>query len=138
MVKDDPMKYYEARTGFTGKTLTHSQFDEAWNISGIINREIRKTGSFREKLTAYAHAFACNDTLDPMRGETILRDIYKARFDETMNELRENLMGREAFAREAGKDHALRHAKSIGDMICGGQTMPFYQAADNASGEAIT
>ena len=33
MTENDQMKLYEARNSFTGKTLTASQFDEAWAIS---------------------------------------------------------------------------------------------------------
>ena len=47
-------KRQEARQSYTGSRLTDSQFDEAWNISGIINREIHRSGSFREKLRRHA------------------------------------------------------------------------------------
>ncbi|WP_171173683.1 hypothetical protein [Ruegeria sp. HKCCD8929] len=125
----DP-KRQEARQSYTGNRLTDSQFDEAWNITAIIHREIRKSGSFREKLTAYAHAFACNESLDPMRGETILRDIYSARHGESMNQTRKGLMEREAILRDTGDDQALHHARMVETLIQDGPTMPFYRAYD--------
>lgn len=127
----DPSRL-QARQSYTGCRMTESQFDEAWNITGIINREIHKSGSFIEKITDYAHAFARSQKFDAARGEVMIRDLYSARFGESMNETRENLMGREAFAKEAAKEHALKHAHSIGSMIKDGATMPFYQALDRA------
>jgi len=63
----DP-KRQESRQRYTGSRLTDSQFDAAWNITSIINREIHRTGSFREKLTDFAHVFARNEKFDAMRG----------------------------------------------------------------------
>jgi hypothetical protein len=123
-------KRQEARQSYTGSRLTDSQFDEAWNISGIINREIHKSGSFREKLTDYAHAFARSEKFDAMRGETILRDIYNARHGESMNQTREALMEREAMLRDTGDDQALHHAHMVKTLIQDGPTMPFYRAYD--------
>lgn len=120
----------EARQSFTGIRLTYSQFDEAWSIAGILNREIHKTGSFREKLTDYAHVFARSEKFDAMRGETILRDIYSARHDESLNKTREGLMERESVLRDAGDDQALHHAHMVETLIQDGPTMPFYRAYD--------
>jgi len=47
-----------ARENFSGRLLTEPQFDEAMAITGIIEREIQRTGTFKEKLGDYAHAFA--------------------------------------------------------------------------------
>lgn len=51
MTENDQMRLRDARNSFVGKALTASQFDEVWAVSGIMEREIRKTGTFREKLT---------------------------------------------------------------------------------------
>ena len=123
----------EARQSFTGSRLTDSQFEEAYNITGIINREIQKTGSFREKLTDYSHAFARSQKFDAMRGETILRDLYSARYGESMNQTREALMERMAQLEDRpDKTRVLDHARSMEGMIKAGPTMPFYQAFDIA------
>jgi len=104
MTENDQMNLYEARNSFTGKTLTSSQFDEAWAVADIMKRGIGKTGSFREKLTDYAHAFARSEKFDAMKGETIIRDIYAARYGQTMNQTREGYLERENTLRESGKD----------------------------------
>ena len=133
MTENDQMKLYEARNSFTGKTLTASQFDEAWAIADVMQRGIGKTGSFREKLTDYAHAFARSERFDALKGETIIRDIFAARYDQTMNQTREGFLERENKLREAGQDQALHHARSIEGMIKEGETMPFYRAYDHAA-----
>lgn len=129
---DTDPKRGEARQSFTGSRLTDSQFDEAWNIAGILNREIHKSGSFIEKLTDYAHAFARSQRFNAAKGEVILRDLHTARFGETLNQVREGLMAREAVARDVAGDQALHHARTIPEMIKDGPTMPFHQAADRA------
>jgi len=133
MTENDQMRLNEARTSFTGKTLTASQFDESWALAGVMEREIRKSGSFREKLTDYSHAFSRSQKFDQLKGETILRDIFKSRYGETMNQMREGLLERENCLRDAGQDQALHHARSIEGMIKTGETMPFYRAYDHAA-----
>ncbi|MEM7724621.1 MAG: hypothetical protein AAF376_19985 [Pseudomonadota bacterium] len=122
----------EARRSFTGSRLTDSQFDEAWSIAGILNREIHKSGSFVEKLADFSHAFARSQRFDAAKGEVILRDLHTARFGQSLNQVREGLMAREAVARDVAGDQALHHARAIPEMIKDGPTMPFYQAADRA------
>lgn len=133
MTENDQMKLSDARNSFTGKTLTASQFDESWAIAGIMEREIRKTGSFREKLTDYSHAFARSEKFDQMKGETILRDMFKSRYGVTMNAMREGLMEREKIMADSSHEGALEQAQSIAGMIKDGDTMPFYRAYDHAA-----
>jgi len=135
MTENDQMKLLDARNSFTGKTLTASQFDESWAIAGVMEREIRKTGSFREKLTDYSHAFARSEKFDQMKGETILRDMYKARYGITMNATREGLMAREKIMAESSHERALAQSQSIAGLIKDGDTMPFYRAYDHAAVE---
>ena len=47
-----------ARQSFTGKSLSNAQFDTAVALSIVVNRELSRSGKFREVLTDYAHAFA--------------------------------------------------------------------------------
>ncbi|MCF6200382.1 MAG: hypothetical protein L3J67_13535 [Hyphomicrobiaceae bacterium] len=133
MTDNNQTRQNEARTSFTGKRLTASQFDESWAVAGIIEREIHNSGSFREKLTDYSHAFSRSEKFDQMNGETIIRDIFKSRTGQTMNQMREGLMEREATLRDTGQDQALHHARSIKGMIKDGETMPFYRAYDHAA-----
>lgn len=121
-----------AKQTFTGSRLTQSQFDESWAIVEIIERDIRKTGSFREKLTDYAHAYARGERFDAMKGETVLRDQFKARFGQSMNAMREQLMEREKTLQSAPQDHALYHARLLVGQITGGSS-PFYKAYDDAA-----
>jgi hypothetical protein len=132
MVKDDPMKYYDARTGFTGKTLTHSQFDEAWDIANIIKRNIEKTGSFVKKLADYSYTFSRDEQFDQLRGETILRDLFKDRYGVSMNQMREGFMEREKNLSENARSVAREAAYQTLDLIRDGETQPFYRAYDTA------
>lgn len=128
----DPVRE-QARRSYTGSRLTDSQFEEAYNVTGIINCEIQKTGSFREKLTDYSHAFARSQKFDALRGETILRDLYSARYGESMNQTREALMDRiDCLGDRADHARVLELARSIEGLIKNGSTMPFYQAFDIA------
>lgn len=123
----------KARQSYNGSKLTESQFDKAWQLSGIIDREIQRSGSFREPLTDCAHAFARTEKIDAVQAEAAIRDVYAARYDRTMNQNREALIEREAQLEKAGPDRALSHARAIEGRISGettGQTEPFYQAYD--------
>jgi len=136
MTETDQMRLLEARESFTGRSLTASQFDEAWAMAGIMHREIVKSGSFKEKLGDMAYAMARSERFDAVKGETIIRDIYKGRYAETMNETREALMAREAPLRGDGRARndalkdGLQHARSVLEDIQAGETMPFYRAYD--------
>ena len=123
----------EARASFTGKTLTHSQFEKAYAIAGIIHAEIRRTGSFADPLTHFSHAFKCGERFDTLRSESIVRDIFKARYGQTMNQMREALLNRETEIGDNARTLALKQAESIETLIRDGETMPFYRAYDEAA-----
>lgn len=124
----------DARNSFTGKSLTDSQFDESWALAEIMHRAIRKTASFTEKLTDYSFAFARSERFDQVKAETIIRDQFKARYGETMNQMREGLLEREATLPKKAQAEALKHARLIEPMIRDGGTMPFYRAYDHVGG----
>ncbi len=130
---DHKARVQAARESFSGSSLTQSQFKEAWAISGILNREINKTGSFKDKLTDYAHAYARSERFDALRGETILRDIYTARFEMSLNQTREGLLAREEALPDTARARALTCAETIGELIQKAPTQPFYQAYDRAA-----
>lgn len=132
-VDDRQAQVKAARESFSGKTLTDSQFQEAWAISSILNSEIHRAGSFREKLTDYAHAYARSEKFDAPRDETILRDIYQGRYGQTMNQTREGLLEAQETLPDIAKTRALECAESIGQIIQDGPTQPFYQAYDRAA-----
>jgi len=115
---------------FQGQTMTDAQTDIAMNLASIINRHIHKTGSFREPLTDYAHAFARSEKFDAMKGEMIIRDVFAAQFGRTMNATREALMEREKNLPESAPELALQSARQTLDAISMGETQPFYKAYD--------
>jgi hypothetical protein len=129
MTDDKQTRIQAARDSFSGKGLTEAQFAEAWAISGIIKGEINRSGSFHEKLTAYAR----NERFDAMRAENILRDVYKGRMGETTNQTREALLKQDRLLPDAAHNRILTHTDSIASMIQEGETRPFYQAYDAAA-----
>lgn len=133
MNETEPLNRREARNGFTGKTLTNSQFDEAWANSEVIKRAIDKTGSFIEKLTDYSHAFSRTERFDQLRGESIIRDVFRDRYGQSMKQMRESLLEREATLPENARAKALQQARQIQPLIRDGDTMPFYRAYDVTS-----
>ncbi|MCF6301876.1 MAG: hypothetical protein L3J13_01520 [Devosiaceae bacterium] len=118
----------EARESFSGRMLTNRQFDDSMAITGILEREIKATGKFKEKLSDYAVAMARTEKFDVMKSETILRDLYKARTGETMNQTREKLMDRETALTKDQKLGAYKYAKEVGQMIEDGNKISFHRA----------
>lgn len=129
--KKEPEEFKKARESFTGKALTQSQFDESMTIASVMEREIKRSGSFKEKLGDYAHAFSRSEKFDAMKAETILRDQFKSRYGQTMNQMRKKLMERESSFGEEDKKLAMGHALNVGTRIASGETMPFYRAYDH-------
>jgi hypothetical protein len=118
----------EARESFSGRLLSDAQFEEAMAVTGIVEREIRKSGSFKEKLGDYAYAFARTENFDAGKAETVLRDLFRARTDQTMNQMREELAEREAKLGEPARKSAYDFALAVGDMIEKGEKISFNRA----------
>ncbi|GAB6843733.1 hypothetical protein HNR00_003413 [Methylorubrum rhodinum] len=138
--KDD---WRAARNSFSGRLLTGEQFEDAMAITAVIQREIWKTGTFKDKLADYAHAFARSERFDAMKAETIVRDLFKERFGETMNQLRESLLAREQTITEADRRQAYTNACGIRNAIENGTKVAFarayaFQADDLAATLGIT
>ena len=131
MTNDD--KLTAARDSFSGKTMTEGQLKEAVAIANILHGEIHQSGSFIEKLTDYAHAFARNERFDAMRSEKIIRGIYTATQGQSMNQTREGLKAAEEALPDIAKTRALDCAETIGQLIQASPTQPFYQAYDRAA-----
>lgn len=135
MTNIDATAATNVRESFTGQSLTESQIEESSAIAGILRGKIRKSGKFIKPLTKYSEAFASDNKFDVLRAETIIRDVFKALYGQTMNQMRVDLAEREAIIRETGEDQALHHARSIGTKISEGETMPRYRAFDEAARE---
>jgi len=117
-----------ARESFSGRLLTDSQFEDAIAITGILEREILKSGSFKEKLADYAFAFARTENFDAGKSETILRDLFKARTGQSMNQLRETLAEREEKLPPQSKTLAVDYARAVGPMVRDGDKISFNRA----------
>lgn len=126
----------EARESYSGRLLTDAQFREAIAIVDIIDGEIQNNGTFKEKLGDYAHAYARTKPFDAVKAETTLRDLFKARTGQTMNEFRKELAAREEALTPADKrDPAdTQHIKDMihktGIMIRDGDKMTFHRACE--------
>ena len=130
---DKQTRYQETSESFSGRLLTDPQFKEAVAITGILEREIRRSGSFKDKLSDYAHAFARSERFDAMRAETTIRDLFKERFGQTMNGLREELMQREESLSEGEMARGHDMALSVGDMVETGNKLTFNRALAHQS-----
>jgi hypothetical protein len=117
-----------ARESFSGRLLTNAQFDEAMAITGIVEREIQRSGTFKEKLGDYAYAFARTERFDAMKAESIIRDLFKERAGQTMNEMREGLLEREQKLTDVQRQKAYEAACDIGDMMEKGDKLTSHRA----------
>lgn len=122
-----------ARETFSGKTMTETQLTQAHAIAGILHAEIQRSGSFKEALTDYSHAFARNEKFDALRGEAMIRDLYSARYGQTLNQTREGLIATADSLPEHAQTRTLDCAETIGDLIQAAPTQPFYKAYDRAA-----
>jgi hypothetical protein len=127
---DEAQRVGAARESFAGRLLTDGQFTEAMAITGIIEGEIRKSGTFKEKLGDYAHAFSRTEKFDAMKAESTLRDLFKARTGQSMNQLREELLERENALDDIIDEQVKTVTRDIGPMIKDGNKMPFHRAYD--------
>lgn len=117
-----------ARESFSGRLLNGTQFDEAIAITSIIDGEIQRSGTFREKMRDYAYAYSRNQKMDIQRAENIIRDLYKARVGETMNQTRERLMAREETLSDEDRVTGYEHAVRIGERVEHGDKIAFSRA----------
>ena len=125
--KDIP-RITTARESHSGRLLTDRQFDEAMSITGIVEHEIKKSGSFKDKLGDYAHAFARSEKFDAMKAETILRDLFKERCGQSMNEMRKSLMEREQNLSADERRIGAANASEVGNLIKNGNKISFNRA----------
>lgn len=127
-----------ARESFSGRLLSGAQFDEAMAIVDIVRREIQKSGAFKDKLGDYAYAFARSEKFDAMKAETIVRDLFKERYGQSMNQLREKFADAEKNLTDEQRQGAYDYACRVGDMIETGKKMSFARAyahqADDLAG----
>lgn len=122
-----------ARESFSGRLLTNRQFEEALTLTHIIEREIRRSGAFKDKLGDYAFAFARSERFDAVKAESMLRDIFKERTGQTMNQMREGLVETQAKLTDEQKQIGYRYAAEIGELMENGAKMSFNRAVAHQS-----
>ena len=116
-----------ARESFSGRLLTDAQFDECMAITNIIGREIRKTGTFKDKLGDYSYAFARSEKFDAMKAETILRDLFKESTGQTMNQMREKLVKNAEAITDDQRQKAYQCACDISKIMESGKKLSFHR-----------
>ena len=107
----------QARESFSGRLLNDAQFNEAIAITGIIEREIKRSGTFKEKLGDYSFAFARSERFDAMKAEAVLRDLFKERTGQSMNQMREGLVENEQKLTDDQRQQAYQATCDIAPMM---------------------
>ena len=124
-----------ARESFSGRPLSDAQFDNMIAITGILKRRIERTGAFVDDLRDFAYAVARTEGIEPMRAETIIRDLFKARTGQTMNHMRERLAERESKLTKAQTGLAYDFALATGKMIEDGDKISFNRAFNHQAAQ---
>ncbi|MFG1339971.1 hypothetical protein [Xanthobacter autotrophicus] len=117
-----------ARESFSGRLLTDRQFDEAIAITTIIEQEIRQSGTFKDKLGDYSYAFARTEKFDTVKAEAIIRDLFKERTGQSMNQMREDMAKREEAVTDTQRAEAYARACAIGELMADSPKMSFHRA----------
>ena len=132
------------RESFSARLLTDPQFEEFASICGILHREIHRSGSFIEKLETYAFAVSrAEKGINAAKADTILRDIFKGLFGQSLDQLRKQLLKTQeeldeeqvsvgldfAYATLQQIEDSAQEAKSAdGSARPGTKAVPFYRA----------
>lgn len=132
---DEAVRVAEARASYAGRLLTDRQFNDFMSITGIVERRIQETGSFRECMKDYASAAARTERFDAAKADGIIRDLFKARTGITMNEMRTQLLEREeqllSPENEKAQDileQAYESAIQAGQAVEHGNMLTFFRA----------
>ena len=119
----------KTRESFSARLLTDPQFEEFASICGILHREIHRSGSFIEKLETYAFAVSrIEKGINAAKADTILRDIFKGLFGQSLDQLRKQLLKTQEELDEEQVSVGLDFAYATLQQIEDGDKMPFYRA----------
>lgn len=113
------------RESFSGRMLNNRLFADFVAVTQIIERGIRENGSFLDQLGDYSYAIARSQRFDAAKADTTLRDLFRERTGQTMNQLRERLIQREESLTPAEKSRALTFAAEIGGIVEVGDKLTF-------------
>lgn len=142
---DEMKRIRQARESFSGRLLSERQFEDAMAITGIIERRIKETGTFKDCLNDFSNAYARTERFDIMKADSTIRDLFKTRTGVTMNQMREALMeneqklfDRENNPAEAERQKAYMAANETGRMVKEGNKMSFHRASAHEAAQLAT
>lgn len=121
-----------ALQSYSGQRMTSTEFEDAYAISGIIAREIKRSGSLFEARENFAFVFSKGKKISSEQAQDALSDVFKARYGQTMNEMREAVIVQD---QKVTAKMATPFAAKVGQLIQEGETMPYYKALDQSSAE---
>jgi len=126
-----------ARESFSGRILTSHQYGKADAYTDLIKSEIHYSGRFKDPLGDLSYTFARTEKFDVSRAENTLRDIFKIKNGQSMNEMRTELMNREEQLQldETLFKQVIQKAQEIEPMIKEGDKITFNRAYTEKAGE---
>jgi hypothetical protein len=113
------------RESFSGRMLTNRLYADFEAVTKIIERGIHESGTFVDQLGDYSYAIARSQRFDAAKAETILRDLFRERTGQTMNQLREQLVQREENLTPTEKSRGLIYGAEIADILERGNKLTF-------------
>ena len=122
---DETERIAPGRESFSGRLLGDTLFDEFSLVTHIVEAEIQHSGTFKDCLGDYAYTVAKRHKMEVQRAENIIRDLYRERVGETMNQTRERLMKREEALTENDRAMGYEHAVRIGERVEHGDKITF-------------
>lgn len=129
----------KARNTFSARLLTDPQFEEFAAICAILHREIHRSGSFIEKLENYAFTISRTEKgINASKADTIIRDLFKALFGETMDQLRKALLKAEEELDDTVSGIAHDFALATLNQVQEGDKIPFHRAYAEQAGLMAT
>lgn len=125
----DTGRIADCRDTFNTRLLTDPQFEEFVSISAIINREIHKSGSFIEKLENFAFTISRSEKgINASKADTIIRDLFKGLFGQSMDQLRKTLQKNADDLTEDALANGHTYAVETLNMIEHGDKIAFHRA----------
>jgi len=93
---DQTQEIHPLREHFSARLLRDDTFQDAVAITEIMEREINRTGTFKEKLSEYSIALARSERFDTMKAEGIIRDLFKDKTRRHLHRRRSTTHGKSA------------------------------------------
>jgi len=114
-----------SRESFSGRMLTNRLHADFVAVTKIIERGIHDSGTFVDQLGDYSYAIARSQRFNATKAETILRDLFRERTGQTMNQLREQLVQREESLTPTEKSRGLIFGAEIAGIVEVGDKLTF-------------